>query len=61
MSTWSKSVVTLVRDSGMLPPSFIGIQRMAMTPRDVIVPFVIESRLVVSTPSPITGFVPKPR
>ena len=35
--------VTIV---GVLPPSFIGIQRMAERSRDVFVPFLIESQLV---------------
>jgi predicted permease len=39
----NNTAVTLV---GVLPPSFIGIQRMAETPRDVFVPFVIEPQLV---------------
>jgi predicted permease len=50
--------VTIV---GVLPPSYIGIQRMAETPRDVTVPFRMEPRLV--TPSaPGLGQPPaKPR
>jgi predicted permease len=39
--------VTIV---GVLPPSFIGIQRMAEQSRDVFVPFLIDPQLV--TPSP---------
>ena len=31
---------------GVLPPAFIGIQRMAETPRDVFVPFLVEPRFV---------------
>jgi predicted permease len=50
--------VTIV---GVLPPSYIGIQRMADTPRDVTVPFVIEPQLVVNAPNPVTGVVPRPR
>ena len=50
----NNTVVTIV---GVLPPSFIGIQRMADTPRDVFVPLVIEPQLfVLSGPGS-----PKPR
>jgi predicted permease len=38
--------VTIV---GVLPPTFIGIQRLAETPRDVWVPLVMESRFVNAT------------
>jgi predicted permease len=41
----NNTVVTVV---GVLPPSYIGIQRMADTARDVTVPFVIEAQLVPS-------------
>jgi predicted permease len=54
----NNTAVTIV---GVLPPSYIGIQRMAETPRDVTVPFVIEPQLVVATPNPVSGVVPKPR
>jgi hypothetical protein len=46
----------------VLPPSYIGIQRLAETPRDVTVPFVLEPRLVVGPVSPFIGAaVQKPR
>jgi len=46
---------------GVLPPSYIGIQRMADTPRDVTVPFVIESRFVSLPPTPSGEAAPKQR
>ena len=50
--------VTIV---GVLPPSFIGIQRLAEQSRDVFVPFAIESQLIVpSAPGP-SGGPAKPR
>ncbi|HEX8027361.1 MAG TPA: ABC transporter permease, partial [Vicinamibacterales bacterium] len=48
----NNTTVTVV---GVLPPSYVGIQRMADTPRDVIVPFVIEPQLVTTTPMPGLG------
>ena len=54
----NNTVVTIV---GVLPPSFIGIQRMADTPRDVFVPLVIEPQLVVlSGPGPAKPRVNEP-
>jgi len=52
--------VTIV---GVLPPSFIGIQRLAETPRDVWVPLVMESRFVNVTNffAPPSATPPKPR
>ena len=46
---------------GVLPPSFIGIQRMAETPRDVFVPFAIEPRLVVGPTNPMANSNAKQR
>jgi predicted permease len=48
----NNATVTIV---GVMPPSFIGIQRMAETPRDVFVPFVIEPRLVVGPTNPMAN------
>ena len=42
----NNTAVTII---GVLPQSYLGIQRMADTPRDVMVPFVLERQLV--TPS----------
>jgi predicted permease len=54
----NNTVVTIV---GVLPPSFIGIQRMADTPRDVFVPLVIEPQLVaLSGPGPAKPRVNEP-
>ena len=51
--------VTIV---GVLPSSFIGIQRMAEPPRDVFVPFMMEPQLVTpSQPVLQSGPPPKPR
>jgi len=53
--------VTIV---GVLPQSFIGIQRLAETPRDIWIPLVMESRFVsVSNPfdSSAAAKPPKPR
>ena len=51
--------VTIV---GVLPQSFIGIQRLAETPRDIWIPLVMEPRLVsVSNPFDSTAKPPKPR
>ncbi|HYE88601.1 MAG TPA: ABC transporter permease [Vicinamibacterales bacterium] len=52
--------VTIV---GVLPPSYIGIQRMAETPRDVTIPLVMESRFVnvVNIFAPAGTPPPKPR
>jgi predicted permease len=54
----NNTTVTIV---GVLPASYIGIQRMADTTRDVWVPYLIESQLV--TPGPIEPGAPpaKPR
>jgi predicted permease len=52
------TVVTVV---GILPPSYIGIQRMADTPRDVTVPLVIEQQLIPAGPNPFNNAPPKPR
>ena len=43
---------TQVTIAGVLPSSFIGIQRMAETSRDVFVPFAIEPQLVPVVPGP---------
>ncbi len=50
--------VTIV---GVLPASFIGIQRMAETSRDVFVPFVIEPQLILFIPGPAGSSAVKPR
>ncbi|HUQ86107.1 MAG TPA: ABC transporter permease [Vicinamibacterales bacterium] len=50
--------VTLV---GVLPPSYIGIQRMADTARDVTVPFVIEPKLVSLPRAEPDRPAPRPR
>ena len=51
--------VTIV---GVLPPSFIGIQRLAEAPRDVWIPLVMEPRFVsVSNPFDSSAKPPKPR
>lgn len=54
----NNTIVTVV---GVLPPSFIGIQRMADTPRDVTVPLVIEQQLVPLTPNILSSTPVKPR
>ena len=46
----NNTTVTVV---GVLPPSYTGIQRLAEAPRDVIVPLVIEPKLVTL---PVNGF-----
>lgn len=48
---------------GVLPPSFIGIQRLAESPRDVWIPLVMESRFVNLTNvfAPTSAAPPKPR
>jgi predicted permease len=48
---------------GVLPPSFIGIQRLAETPRDVWIPLVMESRFVTASNffAELTQAPPKPR
>jgi predicted permease len=45
----NSTVVTVV---GVMPPTYIGIQRMADTPRDVTVPLAIEPKLVPFTQGP---------
>ncbi len=50
--------VTIV---GVMPPSYIGIQRMADTPRDVTVPFVIEPKVVALPSNGLGQTLPKPR
>jgi predicted permease len=51
--------VTIV---GVLPQSFIGIQRLAESPRDVWIPLVMEPRFVnVSNPFDSSAKPPKPR
>ena len=45
----NSTIVTIV---GVLPPTYIGMQRMADTPRDVTVPLVIEPKLVPFIPGP---------
>ena len=50
--------VTIV---GVLPPSFIGIQRMAEQSRDVFVPYLIESQLVTPAPPGPGQTASKPR
>ena len=52
------ATVTIV---GVLPASFIGIQRMADTVRDVFVPFVLERQLVTPSQPFNTGPAPKQR
>ena len=54
----NNTTVTIV---GVLPASYLGIQRMADTPRDVVVPFVIESQLVTQAPPSPTAKPVKPR
>jgi predicted permease len=55
----NNTAVTVV---GVLPASFIGIQRMAEAPRDVWVPLVMEPRFVTSgNPFAPTNVVTKPR
>jgi predicted permease len=54
----NNTTVTIV---GVLPPTYLGIQRMADTPRDVVVPFVIESQLVVQAPPSPTAKPARPR
>ena len=46
---------------GVLPPSYIGIQRMADSVRDVWVPFVLERQLVTPSQPFNTGPAPKHR
>ena len=46
---------------GVLPASFIGIQRMAEQSRDVFVPYAIEPRLAAGSPFALSGPPPKPR
>ena len=50
--------VTIV---GVLPSSFIGIQRMAENSRDVFVPFVIEPQLILFIPGPSASSAVKHR
>lgn len=50
--------VTIV---GVLPATYIGIQRMADTPRDVTVPFVREKELYLATASPFVTAAAPPR
>jgi predicted permease len=52
---------TMVTIAGVLPPSYIGIQRMADTVRDVWVPFVLERQLVTPSQPFNTGPAPKHR
>jgi predicted permease len=52
------TTVTIV---GVLPASYIGIQRMAEAPRDVWVPFVLERQLVTPSQPFNTGPAPKHR
>src|SRR5688572_23700586 len=50
--------VTIV---GVLPASFIGIQRMAEQSRDVFVPYMMEPRLAAASPPTLSAPPPKPR
>jgi predicted permease len=52
---------TMVTIAGVLPPSYIGIQRMADTPRDVTVPFLLERQLVTPSQPFNSGPAPKNR
>ncbi len=54
----NNTTVTIV---GVLPASYIGIQRMADTTREVWVPFLIEPQLVTASPGPLDAPPPKPR
>src|SRR4030095_10266724 len=54
----NNTVVTIV---GVMPPTYIGIQRMADTPRDVMVPLVIEPKLVPTTQAPPGSGQTRPR
>jgi predicted permease len=54
----NNTTVTVV---GVLPASYVGIQRMADTPRDVTVPFKIESQLVTPSARGLDEAPPKPR
>jgi predicted permease len=54
----NNTVVTVV---GVLPPSYIGIQRLADTPRDVTVPLVLERQLVTLPISAFGETAPKHR
>ena len=54
----NNTTVTIV---GVLPASYIGIQRMADTTRDVWVPYLIESQLVTPSPGPPGAPPAKPR
>jgi predicted permease len=54
----NNTIVTLV---GVLPASFIGIQRMADSTRDVWVPLVIEPQLVTFTAGPLGATPATPR